>query len=142
MSRHTEEWDSFDEEPVRSYTANKGGMNKVDGARLTTVMKRLETLEMFTSGKPSSFAAIKFVDSPICALCDSTNHTTDQCPWLINFKSEQVNVSDTYHKADNHMFSKTYNPGWRNRLNFSWKQSSPPRHYHWVGLVFEGDVPF
>jgi hypothetical protein len=36
---------------------------------------------------------------------------------------EQVNAFNDFRKQANGPFSKTYNPGWRNHPNFSWKQN-------------------
>jgi len=36
-----------------------------------------------------------------------------------------VNAFNDYRKQANGPFSESYNPGWRNHPNFSWKQNQP-----------------
>jgi hypothetical protein len=36
---------------------------------------------------------------------------------------EQVNIFNDYRKLSNRPYSETYNPGWWNHHNFSWKQN-------------------
>jgi hypothetical protein len=38
---------------------------------------------------------------------------------------EQVTVFNDYRKQENGPFFETYNLGWRNHHNFSWKQNQP-----------------
>jgi hypothetical protein len=50
-----------------------------------------------------------------------------------------VNAFNNFQKPSSGLYSETYNPGWRNHLNFSWKQNQPttnqggalypPNHY-------------
>jgi len=38
---------------------------------------------------------------------------------------EQVNTFNDYRKQANEPFFESYNPGWQNQPNFSWKQNQP-----------------
>jgi hypothetical protein len=55
-------------------------------------------------------------------------HFTQNCPSLstgAEYPPEQVNAFDDYRKPTSGPFAETYNPGWRNHPNFSWKQNQP-----------------
>jgi hypothetical protein len=55
-------------------------------------------------------------------------HLAQTCPSLPAFVEspmEQVNTFNDYRKQANGTFSESYNPGWRNHPNFSWKQNQP-----------------
>lgn len=54
----------------------------------------------------------------MCYKCNDPNHIADDCPHSL----EQINA---FNRARNDPFSQTYNPGWRNHPNFSWKQNAP-----------------
>ena len=62
-------------------------------------------------------------------ICDKPGHSTTRCPTLPTFKEvlngEQslVNALNKPQKPFNNAFSNTYNPGWRNDPNFSWKNT-------------------
>jgi len=57
-----------------------------------------------------------------CSFCSSPMHHTNDCPTAGKFSddsTEQVNA--TFSHPGNDPYSNTYNPGWRNHPNFSWK---------------------
>jgi len=59
-----------------------------------------------------------------CSICASPMHLAQACPSLPTFTEspmEQVNAFNDFRKQANGPFSETYNPGWRNHPNFSWK---------------------
>jgi len=62
---------------------------------------------------------------PSCEICGSINHLTENCqvgsPFVQN-TSDQVNYVDNFNpRPTNDLFSNTYNLGWRNHLNFSYR---------------------
>jgi hypothetical protein len=60
------------------------------------------------------------VDS--CSVCASLMHQAQNCPFMTVFsKMEQVNAFNDFRKQSSGPFSETYNPGWHNHPNFSWK---------------------
>ena len=68
-----------------------------------------------------------FSQAQVCALCSSPSHPIHECPSAAQFPEfvqEQVNTAQTQPKLGNDPFSNTYNPGWRNHPNFSWKQQA------------------
>ncbi|KAI5648750.1 hypothetical protein M9H77_34755 [Catharanthus roseus] len=59
-----------------------------------------------------------------CAICSSPSHVIHDCPSALlfpEFVQEQVNTAQGFHRQ-NDPYSNTYNPGWRNHPNFSWRQ--------------------
>jgi hypothetical protein len=57
-----------------------------------------------------------------CSFCSSTMHQVNNCPSAVNYtdiSNEQVNAA--FARPGNDPYSNTYNPGWRNHPNFSWK---------------------
>jgi hypothetical protein len=63
-----------------------------------------------------------------CSIYASPMHLAQTCPSLSAFVEspmEQVNAFNDFRKQSNGPFSETYNPGWHNHPNFSWKQNQP-----------------
>jgi len=101
-------------------------------------MKRLEDLEMIKGAQSSAPELFKLVVSPVCVLCDSQDHLIEQCPGLPIIKADQANVLNTFRKPNpnNNPFSETYNPGWQNHPNLSWK--SPQGQGYGGSSSFQG----
>ncbi|CAN6447677.1 unnamed protein product [Victoria cruziana] len=61
---------------------------------------------------------------PVCALCDSSGHITDECPLsrAEPAQGQAVNAAQGFSKP-NDPYSATYNPGWRNHPNFGWRNT-------------------
>ena len=60
----------------------------------------------------------------ICALYSSPAHFVSNCSATSQFPrfvQEQVNAAQGFSKPDNDPFSNTFNSGWLNHPNFSWK---------------------
>ncbi|XP_042441364.1 uncharacterized protein LOC122026702 [Zingiber officinale] len=70
----------------------------------------------------------------VCDTCGSTNHAQDTCPFgPIQAQMNQLEKCDAianYNQRQNNPYSNTYNPGWRNHPNFSYrnKQDQGPTH--------------
>ena len=67
-----------------------------------------------------------------CLLCACPTHLITDCPLAPQypeFVQEQVNALQGFSRPGNDPFSNTYNPGWRNHPNFSWKQQAPNNSY-------------
>jgi hypothetical protein len=66
--------------------------------------------------------AAETYQADVCGLCTSPMHFTQNCPTLLAENPiEEVNAFNEYRKSTGGPFSETYNPGWRNHPNFSWK---------------------
>ncbi|KAM1365521.1 hypothetical protein ACFX14_043858 [Malus domestica] len=60
-----------------------------------------------------------------CGVCSMQGHLTDKCPQLIkNGGWETLNAVGfgQQYQPRNDPFSNTYNPGWRDHLNFKWRE--------------------
>ena len=62
----------------------------------------------------------------VCIICSSPTHSIGDCPAAYQFPElvqEQVHHAQTrmVPRPGNDPFANTYNPGWRNHPNFSWK---------------------
>ena len=60
----------------------------------------------------------------VCYTCASPTHSSYECPYASHhseFSQEQINAAQGF-PSHNNPYSNTYNPGWRNHPNFSWRQ--------------------
>ncbi|CAL2239416.1 unnamed protein product [Prunus armeniaca] len=64
----------------------------------------------------------------VCAICNIPGHPTYQCSAseaYPEFVQEQVDLMNSYNQRPrNDPFSNTYNPGWRDHPNLSWKNNN------------------
>ncbi|KAL3583078.1 hypothetical protein D5086_017410 [Populus alba] len=99
-----------------------------------TTAKKVEALELKKSGQ------LKSIQEIMCQICETNEHSTNDCPTLLSFKEclhEQANALNSFQRPIHNPYSQTYNPGWRNHPNFSWKSgnnnaqtSQPPFQAH------------
>ena len=91
-------------------------------AKFTTIMRRLDDLE---AKRVQEVQIVNEGITQLCLICKSTEHGMQSCPTLLvvaDMFSEQANASGTYkHYFSNSPYSNTYNPGWRNHPNLSWR---------------------
>ena len=66
--------------------------NYESDAKLISVVRRLEALELSKRVQSSTPEPSKSVMSPVCVLCDSQNHLVEQSSRLPIIKAEQENV--------------------------------------------------
>ncbi|CAN6446970.1 unnamed protein product [Victoria cruziana] len=62
---------------------------------------------------------------PVCSLCDSVGHITDDCPISridASSSGQAVNAAHGFSRPYD-PYSSTYNPGWRNHPNFGWRNT-------------------
>ncbi|RVW14771.1 hypothetical protein CK203_091036 [Vitis vinifera] len=78
----------------------------------------------------------------LCLICKSTKHGVQSCPTLLAVQdmfSEQANALGTYKQySSNSPYSNTYNPGWRNHPNLSWKGGNNGQ-FQQQGNQFQGN---
>src|SRR5262245_19947258 len=106
-------------------TTNKGIYNlKKDHnlqAKFVFLARKVEALEMKKAGQ------LKSIQEAVCHICDANDHLTEECPTLPSFREclhEQANVLNPFEKPNRNPYSQTYNPGWSNHPNFSWKNDN------------------
>ncbi|KAM2661531.1 hypothetical protein EV2_023828 [Malus domestica] len=81
-------------------------------ANLTTLLSRV-------------VEGLKVQNVAACGVCSMQGHLTDKCPQLIeNGGWETLNAVGfgNQYQPRNDPFSNTYNPGWRDHLNFKWRE--------------------
>jgi DNA-binding protein H-NS len=63
--------------------------------------------------------------SPTCVICGGGDHLAINYNWggSAEGDAKQVNVLNNNYRPQNNSYSNTYNPGWRNHLNFSWRNN-------------------
>jgi hypothetical protein len=75
-----------------------------------------------------SVNSTNFPPSEGCSLCGNQMHKAQNCPSLSSFIEslmEQVSAFNDFRKQSWGPFSETYNPGWWNHPNFSWRKNQP-----------------
>jgi hypothetical protein len=90
-------------------------------------------LDQLMTGFAPNAAHISTQPEP-CSFCYSSMHQVNNCHTAVNYtdvSNEQVNTA--FSQPGNDPYSNTYNPGWRNHPNFSWKNptagnSAPGQH--------------
>jgi hypothetical protein len=113
-------WENYRDKSARN--PKKGGIVELKGdtklsQRMDAVVRRLDALSI---GKPVNVANAFPVES--CSVCASPMHQAQNCPSMTVFaEMEQVNAFNNFQKPSSGPYSETYNPGWRNHPNFSWK---------------------
>jgi hypothetical protein len=121
-------WDFSSHRGKYSTTTKKEGLYEVkDNEDIRGQLKDIMgTVEAIALNKPVTAANIYQAD--VCSLCTSPMHFTQNCPSLstgAKYPPEQVNAFNDYRKPTSGPFAETYNPGWPNHPNFSWKQNQP-----------------
>jgi hypothetical protein len=87
--------------------------------KIDALTKKADAL---TIGQSINVANIFNVDSYSVSACPM--HLAQNCPSISAFAEypmEQVNAFNDYRKQSNGPYVETYNPGWQNHSNFSWK---------------------
>ncbi|PIN01369.1 DNA-directed DNA polymerase [Handroanthus impetiginosus] len=96
-------------------------VNEVSNSSLEHQISNLTSLvQQLVAGKTHQVKA--------CGICANTNHPTDMCPTLQEEPCEQTNAVGGFpgppqRKYD--PYSNTYNPGWRDHPNFSYRTRQP-----------------
>ena len=117
--------------------SKKGGIYEIGHAvnvqdQVVVLSRRLD--QFISRGQSSTTPSNQEV---ACLLCTCPTHFITNCPLAPQypeFVQEQVNALHGASIPGNDPFFNTYNPGWRNHPNFSWKQQAPnnsqnPRQY-------------
>jgi hypothetical protein len=128
LSDNSQQWDFSSCRDKSAHIQKKGGIYKMKEdiklkMKIDALTKKVDALII---GKSINVANTFHVDC--CSIHASPIHLAQSCPSLPTFVEspiEQVNAFNDFMKQCNELFFKTYNPGWRNQLNFSWKQNQP-----------------
>ncbi|XP_021756145.1 uncharacterized protein LOC110721288 [Chenopodium quinoa] len=129
MSKTTEEANSLLEELAfnnygcsseRAVSKKSTGMYDMDGINMLNA--KVDNLTKIFS-KMSNVSLISSSDLS-CDNCGGA-HASNDCP---NFEQDQF-VSN-YNRSQNDPYSNTYNPGWKNHPNFSWRDQGDQANNH------------
>ena len=103
-------------------------------AKITALTRQVEALTM----KQVNVVSSEPVHEVCCVVCDGRDHRTDECPSIPALREVmhgQVNAVNSYNPVSNqgvgNPYAPTYNSGWRNHPNFSWKNEGAvvPQQY-------------
>ncbi|XP_050874985.1 uncharacterized protein LOC127078587 [Lathyrus oleraceus] len=94
---------------IGTYEVN--GIDHIN-AKVDALTQKIENLTI-------TLAAVVAAVAPNCELCGTPGHTNIECKLLLaGIPTDQVNY------AQGNPYSNTYNPGWRNHPNFSYKNNN------------------
>ena len=136
LAKNAQSWDSIDtSDKSRASTNPFGGGSTNLGKMMTLVLgasltRKLEAMEL---RKVNGINTMPKIDE-VCRICETMEHPTNECPTIPAFKEvlhDQVNAMNMVKKSYPSPYSETYNSGWRNHLNFSWRNDNvvaPPTH--------------
>jgi hypothetical protein len=80
-------------------------------AKVDALVQKLDNL---TIQPAATVAAV----TPNCELCGNPGYTAQECQILAGVPTDQVNYTQ------GNPYSNTYNPGWKNHPNFSYKNDN------------------
>ncbi|KAH9704470.1 hypothetical protein KPL70_011475 [Citrus sinensis] len=140
LAENAQHWDTvgtFELTNKQQSSPSSGGIHNLREdhdlqAKFASLVRKVEALEHKKSDQ------VKSVQEIACNICNSNDHFTQECPTLPALKeclNDQANVINTFNKPN--PYSQTYNPGWRNHPNFSWRnnnnaqssQAPPPQNF-------------
>ncbi|XP_050876470.1 uncharacterized protein LOC127080180 [Lathyrus oleraceus] len=93
----------------------EGGIHEVNGIdRVNAKLEPLGTLMLIVITPAATIAVV----TPNCELCGTHGHNNIDCKLFPGIPSDQVNYTQ------GNPYSNTYNLGWRNHSNFSYKNNN------------------
>ncbi|XP_024021736.1 uncharacterized protein LOC112091708 [Morus notabilis] len=107
--------------PARVYQLREEDSLK---AQVEALTKQIEALKSKDSKGPNMVARTEAHE--LCLVCGGMGHLAQDCHTLSEMRGvykEQCNALGVYGKPYT-PFSETYNPGWKNHPNFSWRDSN------------------
>ncbi|KAI3773937.1 hypothetical protein L1987_48476 [Smallanthus sonchifolius] len=117
-----EAYDLLEKVAAKTYTQHtsrartqRQGVHQVDG--ITSLAAQVEAL----STKINQMHIHKA--QSLCEFCGGA-HPTSACQVGDQGAHEQVDFMSNQNRPQNNPYSNTYNPGWRNHPNFSWKSGN------------------
>ncbi|XP_050893637.1 uncharacterized protein LOC127100472 [Lathyrus oleraceus] len=94
---------------------SKGGMFEVN--RINRVNAKMDALTQKIESLAITPTTTAIAVTPNCELCGTHGRTNADCQLLVGIPTDQVNY------AQGNPYSNTYNTGWRNHPNFSYKNN-------------------
>ncbi|KAL5544935.1 hypothetical protein UlMin_008719 [Ulmus minor] len=95
-------------------------------ARLEVLTKEIEVLKTKDARAPEPVARVESHEP--CFMCNGLDHTPRECPTYFEIKEikEECNALGIPFRKTYDPYSNTFNPGWKNHPNFSWRSNAQP----------------
>ena len=90
---------------------------------MASLIKKLEAMEL---RKVNEVITLPKIDE-VCRNCETMEQPTNECPTILAFKEglhDQANAINMVKKSYLSPYSETYNLGWSNHQNFSWRNDN------------------
>ncbi|KAL5560204.1 hypothetical protein UlMin_036415 [Ulmus minor] len=116
------------ESSKKSQTAGIYQLREEDSlkARLEVLTKEIEVLKTKDARVPEPVARVESHEP--CFMCNGLDHTPRECPTYFEIKEikEECNALGIPFRKTYDPYSNTFNPGWKNHPNFSWRSNAQP----------------
>ncbi|KAL5542443.1 hypothetical protein UlMin_010153 [Ulmus minor] len=116
------------ESSKKSQTAGIYQLREEDSlkARLEILTKEIEVLKTKDARAPEPVARVESHEP--CFMCNGLDHTPRECPTYFEIKEikEECNALGIPFRKTYDPYSNTFNPGWKNHPNFSWRSNAQP----------------
>ncbi|KAL5549319.1 hypothetical protein UlMin_004550 [Ulmus minor] len=95
-------------------------------ARLEALTKEIEVLKTKDARAPEPVARVESHET--CFMCNGLDHTPRECPTYFEIKEikDECNALGIPFRKTYDPYSNTFNPGWKNHPNFSWRSNAQP----------------
>ncbi|KAL5579072.1 hypothetical protein UlMin_011514 [Ulmus minor] len=95
-------------------------------AHLESLTKEIEVLKTKDAKAPEPVARVEFHEP--CFMCNRLDHTPRECPTYFEIKEikEECNDLGIPFRKTYDPYSNTFNLGWKNHPNFSWRSNAQP----------------
>ncbi|KAL5577432.1 hypothetical protein UlMin_019131 [Ulmus minor] len=95
-------------------------------ARLEALTKEIKVLKTKDARAPEPVARVESHEP--CFMCNGLDHTPRECPTYFEIKEikEECNALGIPFRKTYDPYSNTFNPGWKNHPNFSWRSNAQP----------------
>ncbi|KAL5547811.1 hypothetical protein UlMin_003042 [Ulmus minor] len=95
-------------------------------AHLEVLTKEIEVLKTKDARAPEPVARVESHEP--CFMCNGLDHTPRECPTYFEIKEikEECNALGIPFRKTYDPYSNTFNPGWKNHPNFSWRSNAQP----------------
>src|SRR5664279_2236116 len=116
MSLHQSQWHNPRETPVILQRGTKEvNSNSNLAGEIAALNRKIDQMSVNSVNNSSPLP---------CSICGGTDHLAINCGVSNEVSYEEVNAINQGHfQPNNNPYSNTYNPGWRNHPNFSWRQN-------------------
>jgi len=125
MTSNNYHWSSERATPKRA-----SGVYEVDAvdmlaSKVDALAQRFDRLGTPSGSQMGSSSGAVFEIRAVCEMCGLQGHVAAECHSMYQ-RVEHANAMQNFNpRSQNNPYSNTYNPGWRNRSNFSYRNNNP-----------------